>query len=352
MVHWDLPRTPASIGLLVRLGAERGLAEEALLGGTGLRREVLDDPRGEVRPAEELRVIANLVEALDDPPGLGIEAGVRYHLTTYGIWGFALISSPTGRSAIATGLRYLDLTFALCDIRADEGTDDLRLVLAAPDIPHRLRRFVTERDAAAIQTIQRELFGQPFPVRRISFAFPPPDRVDRFVEVFGVEPEFNAPRTEALVDPALLDQPLPQADVHTTTVAQQQCEELLSRRQARAGVAGRVRSLLLERPADPPSECEVASMLHMSDRTLRHHLAGEGTTYRSLLDEVRERLAEELLVTGGLSVTEVARRLGYLEVSSFSQAFRRWKGVGPRAYLARTGIRPAAPRSPSPPAPR
>ena len=45
--------------------------------------------------------------------------------------------------------------------------------------------------------------------------------------------------------------------------------------------------------------------------------------------------AEELLVTGGLSVAEVAERLGYVEVSSFSQAFRRWKGVGPRAYRAR-----------------
>ena len=48
--------------------------------------------------------------------------------------------------------------------------------------------------------------------------------------------------------------------------------------------------------------------------------------------EIREQLAEELLVTGGLSVAEVAGRLGYREVSSFSQAFRRGKGVGPRAY--------------------
>ncbi len=41
------------------------------------------------------------------------------------------------------------------------------------------------------------------------------------------------------------------------------------------------------------------------------------------------------LVTGGLPVAAVAERLGYLEVSSFSQSFRRWKGVSPRAYRAR-----------------
>ena len=50
------------------------------------------------------------------------------------------------------------------------------------------------------------------------------------------------------------------------------------------------------------------------------------------MNQIRKQLAEELLVTGGLSVAEVTGRLGYLEVSSFSQAFRRWKGVGSRGY--------------------
>ena len=71
---------------------------------------------------------------------------------------------------------------------------------------------------------------------------------------------------------------------------------------------------------------------HLSERTLRHQLAQEGTSYRALLDEIRERLAEELLITQGLPVTEIAHRLGYVEVSSFSQAFRRWKGMSPRAF--------------------
>ena len=136
------------------------------------------------------------------------------------------------------------------------------------------------------------------------------------------------------IDPSVLDLPLPQADEHTTAVAQAQCRELLARRHARAGVAGRVRDQLMARAADPPDLGQVAAALNVSDRTLRRRLAGEGVSFRGLLDEIREQLAEELLVTGGFSVAEVAERLGYLEVSSFSQAFRRWKGVGPRAWRA------------------
>ena len=360
MVHWDLPRTPASASLLAQLGVEHGVPVEATLRGTGLRHEQLDDPNGELSAAQELHLIDNLLDALGDAPGLGLEAGVRYHLTTYGIWGFALISSPTMRSAVGTGLRYLDLTFAFCRIQADASGDDLRLVLDTPDIPARLRMFVLERDAAAIRTIQRELFAAPVPIRQVSFAFAAPANVERYVDVFGIDPVFDAAETVALVDPALLARPLPQADAHAAALALAQCEELLARRQARTGAAGRVRNLLLSRPADPPGEREVAAALHLSDRTLRHQLASEGASFRQLLAEVRERLAEELLVTGGLPVAEVARRLGYAEVSSFSQAFRRWKGVGPRAYLARGDLRPwtpklnpeVTPRSPSPTEPR
>ena len=35
-----------------------------------------------------------------------------------------------------------------------------------------------------------------------------------------------------------------------------------------------------------------------------------------------------------LTVAETASRLGYVELSSFSQAFRRWHGMSPRAFRA------------------
>jgi AraC-like DNA-binding protein len=67
-------------------------------------------------------------------------------------------------------------------------------------------------------------------------------------------------------------------------------------------------------------------------RTLRRHLVAEGTSFQELRDEVREQLAVELLGDLGLSVTEVARRLGYAETSAFSHAFKRWRGVSPRTF--------------------
>jgi AraC-like DNA-binding protein len=336
MVRWDVERAPMSALLLTRLGADHGLPAQVCLECTGLTEEDLRDPAATVTAKQELTIIANLLRALGDPPGIGLEAGTRYHLTTYGIWGFALISSPTWRSAIDVGLRYIDLTFAFCRIQGRERGQDMDLVLDTPDIPAGLQRFVVERDSAAIQTIQQEVFAAPIPIKHVSYVFPPPAAgARRYTEIFGVAPAFQAPENAVGIDAAVLDLPLPQADEHTTAIAQAQCNELLERRHARTGLAGQIRDLLAARAADPPGLDQVAALLNMSDRTLRRRLAAEGVTFRGLLDEIREQLAEELLLTGGLSVAEAAERLGYLEVSSFSQAFRRWKGVGPRAYRAR-----------------
>jgi AraC-like DNA-binding protein len=324
------------VRLLTRLGAEHGLSPQVCLEGTGLQEPVLRDPFATVSARQELTVISNLLRALGNPPGLGLEAGVRYHLTTYGVWGFALLSSPTWRSAIEVGLRYLDLTFVFADIRARERGDEFHLVLETPDIPREVRRFVVECDTAAIQTIQHELYASPIPIRDISYAFPPPaSGTRRYVEIFGVEPKFDAAENAVGIPSELLDRPLPQSDELTSALAREQCLRLLAGRRACTGLAGRVRDYLLTRTATPPALERVAAALHMSERTLRRRLAEEGVSFRRLLDEIREQLAEELLVSARLPVAEVAHRLGYVEVSSFSQAFRRWKGVGPREFRSR-----------------
>ena len=336
MVSWDVERSPMSVQLLVRLGADHGLPARACLESTRLTEEILRDTGATVSARQELTVIENLLRGLGDPPGLGLEAGVRYHLTTYGIWGFAMISSPTWRSAIDIGLRYLDLTFAFTRIQARDRGEEFHLVLDTPDIPMALQRFVIERDSAAIQTIQHELFAAPIHIREISYPFPrPASGAARYAEIFGVTPVFGAAECAVSIPPEILDLPLPQANDHTTAIAREQCRQLLASRHARTGVAGRVRDYLLVRTAAPPDAEQVAAALHMSERTLRRRLAADGVTFRGLLDEIRAQLAEEFLVTGGMSVAEVAQRLGYVEVSSFSQAFRRWKGVGPREFRAR-----------------
>lgn len=293
---------------------------------------MLDDPDGTVRGRQELALVRNIVRSLGDPPGLGVEAGSRYQLTTYGLFGFAVISSSTAREAISVALGYRDLSYAFVEMAVEHDGDEVRMILDDRELPRDVRRFMVERDAAAICLLARELFGGSIALRRVAFRYPAPERPGPYEAAFGLVPEFGAARNLAAVDAALIDMPLPRASPHAARETQRQCRELLHRRRERSGLAGRVRDELVRDPRRMPSQLDMAQRLHLSTRTLRRQLAGEGTTFRGLVEETRALLAEELLAAGTLSIEEIADRLGYSEASSFVHAFTRWKGAPPRRY--------------------
>lgn len=328
---WDFRRSVASARLLAELACEHGMPVSASLQHTGLDPAALADPGTEIEARQELQLIRNVVQALPQVPGLGLAAGTRYHLTAYGIWGFALISSPTLRSAIDVALRYLDLTFAFNRMTLEADARELRLVLDDRDIPEDVRRFCVERDAAAILTIQRELLGKPIVLRSLSLRLSRPSYAVRLSRLFGVKPQYGAERNVAAFDAALLDLPLPQANELTARACEDQCRRLLGERRARGGLSGKVRDRLLREPGRMPDMETAAAELNVASRTLRRKLLDEGTSYRALQDEVREALAVELLGTARLSIEGIAERLGYAETSSFIHAFKRWKGVPPGA---------------------
>jgi AraC-like DNA-binding protein len=75
----------------------------------------------------------------------------------------------------------------------------------------------------------------------------------------------------------------------------------------------------------------VARALGMSERTLSRRLAGEGTTYDELVDQLRRSLALQYIKAQSISVSQIAWLLGYEGSISFSHAFVRWTGRSPSA---------------------
>ena len=81
-----------------------------------------------------------------------------------------------------------------------------------------------------------------------------------------------------------------------------------------------------------PTLDRLARRLHMSARTLHRRLAEESTTFRQVVSEVRQELAERHLREGKLAIAEIAFLLGFSEASAFHRAFKRWTGLSPQKY--------------------
>ena len=89
-----------------------------------------------------------------------MQAGQRYQLSGYGIWGYALLSSASLRDALTLGLRFLDLTFAFSRIRAHEEADGSYLLLDDRWVPAELKTFVVLRDASMRAAKPQEWAGR------------------------------------------------------------------------------------------------------------------------------------------------------------------------------------------------
>ncbi|WP_433526293.1 AraC family transcriptional regulator [Nocardia pseudovaccinii] len=335
MFDWDLLRSTSSVHVLMRLAQERGMSAEACLEGTKLAPEAVSDPDAAVTARQEVRVVRNLLARCGAEPGLGVEAGNRYHLSLYGPWGLALLSSRTVREVIEVSLRYVDSAFVFGRLTFEEGPAESRLIFDDSAIPEDVRAFLTERVITGIQSIGRERFSAGVPAARISFRHPAPADTTRYRTVFGVEPQFDAAVNELAFDSSYLDVALPQANEWARGTCEQLCRDLLTARRARTGVAGSVRDLLVRNPGEIPDQIAVAAALFMSPRTLSRRLRDEGTSFRNLLDEVRQMMSEELLSHTDMTTEQVAARLGYAEAASFIRAFRRWQGCPPQEFRAR-----------------
>ena len=80
---------------------------------------------------------------------------------------------------------------------------------------------------------------------------------------------------------------------------------------------------------------DLAAWLSVSVRTLNRRLASAGTTYRHVSESYKLERALHWLSVEKLSVTDVAYRLGFADLSTFSRAFKRWTGCSP-SHLGET----------------
>lgn len=327
---WAFERSIHSVRLMADFAVESGISYQTILKGTGLSQQQLLDPNMVVTGHQELQLIQNLVEQLGDRPTLGLEVGTRYHFTTFGPLGMALISSASIREALDFALTYFSLTFAFTRFFVSDTKDGTLIELTDEDIPSSVRQFIIQRDAAALITVQRDLVQDNF-CQYLAFSFQPKHDVQPYIDLFGILPEFGAARNFVLLDAHKVDQKLQMANDLVLHTAEEQCRQILEKRQSQNKFTTLVQQQLMSVRGEMPSMEVVANRLHLNARTLRRHLALEGMTFIQIREEVRQVLADQYLALPKASVEQIAEWLGYAEPASFIHAYKRWHGKTPHA---------------------
>ncbi|MGW5518037.1 AraC family transcriptional regulator [Nocardia africana] len=327
-----LPHGSVSVRMMVSVGLAHGLDEPLLLAGTGIEPADLADEQVRIWPDQEFAVARNLIRALGDRPGLGVQTAAQASLGKAGLVGLAALASATMRDVLNIAVRYQDLVSVAARYHLEESEgDEVALVADGSAIPADLRGFFVEREVALIFVAGRAL-DVTIPAVRLELELDA-GRAAALADFASIDTILSdCPRTALVLPRSFLDLRMPHADSHTANVIERQCREALQvLLEGGWKLSTLVRERLLREPGSVPSMAEVAAELHINVRTLRRQLAAEGASFRGLLNTVRESTAAELLRAGS-TVEDVARRLGYAETANFTHAFTRWMGMSPRAY--------------------
>ena len=245
----------------------------------------------------------------------------RFGLCDFGDAGLAVLTSSRLRSAIDAANAYAPLLNLRHPISLSFRDEQAILSFRSHAfIDHDVRAALLPLDVAKVCRFLQDLF----------------DGDDGAVGCLTPAAFADDPDGEAIVAEIRLPAQVAQRKLPNASRAANQAHHAASRRRMQGLEDGAllraVRRLLLRAYGELPTLVEAAGQLGYSTRTFRRRLSEHGTTFITILDELRFAWAVYFLEERRMTTEAIAEKLGYSESANFRHAFRRWTGSSVRRY--------------------
>jgi len=310
---------------------KRGVNTAPIRSRAALEGVDLDHP-GQRLPESVPREAWRLAAEVTGDEAIGIHAAEARTPAAADVLEYAFRASPSLGDALGQVVRYAKVMHDRVMIRLAPERDGIRLTGAVPP-GHPVNRYQTEFFLATWLRLARDTCDPDITPVDTSFAHPAPARLDEHRRFFACPLRFGQPVIGLLIARADLDRPMRGADPALVALLGRQLDKLLVSLPADPSVSARARLLVKDDlPSGSVSIDRAARQLAMSVRTFSRRLDGEGTSFRHLLDSVRQELAVAHLRDPRMELAEIAFLLGYSESSAFHRSFKRWTGRTPLGF--------------------
>ncbi len=322
------------VDVVGRYAAEAGIDSTGLMNAVGLEAGLLASPTLSV-PVEKCLALWNEVMTRSNDPDFGLHFGEKVsRLATGHIITALLMNCATIGEALEKMTRYqsLSIDFFQTSLRS-EGKYVFRVIEPATEGAV-LHRHHAEAAVCVLAHTLRLLTRSQIQFVEAHFTHPRPANIGEHQRIFACPVLFDQPRTELKFHRAVLAWPIPMADAqmlaHLEHLAQRMEQAIYQVESWADRVACQIDQHLQQHK--PPTLKVVAQALALSPRQLQNHLRHESVTFQILLDRQREEAARRYLRENTLTLSDIARQLGFSEQSTFNHAFKRWTGVNPTEY--------------------
>ncbi len=324
----------AKLAKIVDALREEGVPPAHALKGADLTEADLHSPDTRVSLDQMIECFRN-ADQLSPDRDFAFRTGLRFHVSTYGMYGFAILSSTNFRQACRFAEQYQRLEVPVADIGFNEEGDHAVWTITPavlPGVDARLYKFIVDLQFGIAISLHRDVMGSSFAPQALQVAYGATKTMQNNETIFGCPVLFDQPRNALMFDRTWLDHPPALGNELSHLEAVRLCDELLKDMEVRIGLAGDVREVLFHNLARGLTIDAVSKRLGMPLRTLKRRLQRQGTSFSQIADELRAQVAIRYLRETQLTIEEIASCLGYSEASNFRQAFRRWTEKTPQQF--------------------
>lgn len=319
--------------LLAKAVDSYGHDSRELFERAGLDHARLRDPlaRFPARGVDRLWCMAD--EAISDP-GFGLTVASFWHPTTFHALGYSWLASDNLAEAFDCAVRYVRIidTDSQELLRVETTDESYKILINLDGIDPPPADSSVDAALAVLLIMCQTAYGSYFRLQRVSFQHPAPALPRRFEDLFQARVDFSEAQNALWIDPGLVKEPLATANPELVRINNQIVTDYLAQLD-HSDLGMRVRSKLIEHlPGGHFGEAEIASMLHLSQRSLQRKLRAQGLSFTQLLDITRRDLALQYVRDPQHSFIEISFLLGFTEPANFSRAFKRWHGKSPSRF--------------------
>ena len=334
---------PSATGGIARLAcaavskAEKPLAP--LLASAGLAVADIEDVGRRLEARAQIKVLELAAEAIGDDL-LGFHLARDFDLGEIGLPYYVMASSEDLADALRNAERYSAIANegVRLKVRLDQ---DAVIEIKYEHIDRSSDRHQIEFWLVALVRICRKITSTRLAPVRIGVRHAHNGAVSEFKSFFGCAIDFDSDADEIVLSKSVYSLPSTGGDPHLHNLLVGYANEALEHRSSPGvgGVRPKLEDVLIKLlPHGRANALEVARQLGMSRRTLTRALAGEGTSFSEVLEQLREAFATRYLRERELPVSQIAWLLGYREVSSFTHAYKRWTGMTPRQLRQKNSL--------------
>jgi AraC-like DNA-binding protein len=323
----DLGGTGCVLGLRIMLShaTSCGVDVRAMMNELGVDPEILDDSDNRLS-LRTLRRLWEMASARSLDHAFGLHVAERAGMGAFEALDYVMWASATLADVVDRLLRFHRV------LGDDLGLHVMRsgpLVRLRRVIPHD-QRHRAESGFAIVTLRARELCGRSFRLHEVRFVHAAPADVRPHRALFRCPVKFGCAAPELVFDAKHLQLPVRTSKPGLARVLDRHLHDLLARLPRSPTLLQRVEHAIAQTlHAGRPSLESTARALQASPRTLQRHLQELGVTHRQIVDNVRREMAERMLATRRISISEVAFLLGFEDVSGFRRTYRKWTGKSP-----------------------